>query len=499
MNYAPSALAREEATRPFANQALSKYSLIAADVLALLLAGVLANLMHWLYLGAPADESLRIWTGERAADRIALFVSLVAVGIGWFGVLGHYTKRRPFWDEVAEVVRVLAILAVLDAALLYLAKLQFSRFWFLAIWLFALALIPAIRLVSKRILNNLGLWQRPAVLLGTGPNALEAFEALKSEPLMGFRVVAFAEPWRSGTTPASTIDVRREQFPVVRLGDEFVSELKLHSIAKPTIIVALEHEDLTREANLIARLHRHSDDIRVVPPIRGLPLFGATVHHFFRHELFFLNLTNNLARRAPRAVKRLFDIAVSAFLLILLAPAFAYLAWVIKRDGGPAFFAHTRIGRDGSPFSCLKFRTMAPNAEELLQQLLSTDPEANAEWERDFKLKNDPRITAIGGFLREYSLDELPQLWNVLKGEMSLVGPRPIVQAELDRYDEFADYYLEASPGMTGLWQISGRNNTDYSYRVYLDSWYVKNWSLWYDIVILIKTIGVVLAREGAY
>jgi lipopolysaccharide/colanic/teichoic acid biosynthesis glycosyltransferase len=142
---------------------------------------------------------------------------------------------------------------------------------------------------------------------------------------------------------------------------------------------------------------------------------------------------------------------------------------------------------------------MVPNAGQVLDELLARDPQARAEWSRDFKLKNDPRITAIGAFLRETSLDELPQLWNVLKGEMSLVGPRPIIEEELERYGDQVDYYLEAPPGMTGLWQISGRNNTGYEDRVALDSWYARNWSLWYDLVIMIRTVRVVLARKGAY
>jgi len=142
---------------------------------------------------------------------------------------------------------------------------------------------------------------------------------------------------------------------------------------------------------------------------------------------------------------------------------------------------------------------MIANADQVLAEVLAGDPAARAEWERDFKLKNDPRITPVGAFLRKTSLDELPQLWNVLKGEMSLVGPRPIVTAELERYGDQVGYYLEARPGMTGLWQISGRNDIDYADRVNLDAWYVKNWSLWYDIVILLKTVRVVLAKSGAY
>ena len=490
-------LLAEHTPQRLARDAVNQYSLIAGDLIVLLVAGGLANLVHWLYLGAPEDELLRIWTGTSAELRLALFAALVAIAIGWFWLLGHYSRRRPFWDEVAEIIRVLAAVAVLDAASLYLAKLQFSRFWFLGLWVIALALIPFARLSVKRLLTHLGHWRRPAIIFGTGPHAIEALEALHSEPAMGLETVAFIQPPNAGGIRPTHLDAAGHRYPVIALPENASSALD--ALGKPTLIVALEQADLAREANLVTRLHRYCNDLRVVPPVKGLPLFGATVHHFFRHELFFLTLRNNLARRAPRRLKRAFDLVVATLLLIALSPLFAYLAWKIRGDGGPVFFLHQRIGRDGQPFGCIKFRTMVPNAPAVLQQLLATDPAARAEWDKDFKLKNDPRITRIGKFLRAYSLDELPQLWNVLKGEMSLVGPRPIVKGELQRYAEDADFYLETRPGMTGLWQISGRNNTDYGYRVSLDSWYVKNWSLWYDIVILLKTVRVVLAKDGAF
>jgi lipopolysaccharide/colanic/teichoic acid biosynthesis glycosyltransferase len=142
---------------------------------------------------------------------------------------------------------------------------------------------------------------------------------------------------------------------------------------------------------------------------------------------------------------------------------------------------------------------MVKNSAEVLAQLLRDDPVALEQWEREFKLKDDPRITPIGHFLRRTSLDELPQLWNVLRGDMSLVGPRPVVEAELEKYGDDVDYYLHVKPGMTGLWQVSGRNDVDYETRIALDAWYVRNWSLWNDLVILIKTVRVVLQKEGAY
>jgi len=169
-------------------------------------------------------------------------------------------------------------------------------------------------------------------------------------------------------------------------------------------------------------------------------------------------------------------------------------------DGGAVIFTHIRIGRHGQLFKCYKFRTMIPNSAEVLAELLAGDPEARAEWEKDRKLKNDPRITPIGRFLRKTSLDELPQLINIVKGEMSLVGPRPVVPDELDLYGEARVYYLQVRPGLTGLWQISGRNDVDYERRVSLDTWYVRNWTLWSDVLILFRTLLIVPSRSsGAY
>jgi undecaprenyl-phosphate galactose phosphotransferase len=250
---------------------------------------------------------------------------------------------------------------------------------------------------------------------------------------------------------------------------------------------------------MIQQVSRHNNDVQLVPALRGLPLYGMEANHFFAHEVLILTMRNNLARRLPQLIKRCFDLAVSATVLTLASPLFLFIAFKVSQSGRPIFFGHTRVGQHNKPFKCYKFRTMAPNADQLLAELLARSPEARAEWERDFKLKDDPRITPIGRFLRKTSLDEIPQLWNVLKGDMSLVGPRPVVTAELDRYGNQVDYYLEAKPGITGLWQISGRNDVSYDTRVYLDAWYVKNWSLFNDIVILLRTVTVIFRKDGAY
>jgi lipopolysaccharide/colanic/teichoic acid biosynthesis glycosyltransferase len=197
---------------------------------------------------------------------------------------------------------------------------------------------------------------------------------------------------------------------------------------------------------------------------------------------------------------RVFDLVVALAALVFTAPLLLGIALVIKlQDGGPVVFAHTRVGRNGAIFRCLKFRTMRVDAEQALRDLLDRDPLARAEWAADQKLRQDPRITPFGGFLRKSSLDELMQVFNVIAGEMSIVGPRPIVPAEIARYGRAYIAYCSVRPGITGLWQISGRNDVSYRRRVALDKLYVRSKSLGLDIGIILKTVVVVLTRKGSY
>jgi exopolysaccharide production protein ExoY len=199
------------------------------------------------------------------------------------------------------------------------------------------------------------------------------------------------------------------------------------------------------------------------------------------------------------SLKRISDVVGAALLGLLFAPLIVAIAILLRREGGSIIFRHRRVGQDGKTFDCLKFRSMVPDADKVLRDLLERHPELMAEWLRDHKLRDDPRITAVGRFLRRTSLDELPQLWNVLRGEMSLVGPRPVVREELLRYGRCVGIYLSARPGITGLWQVKGRTNTDYRQRVVLDVYYVRRHNLFLDLYILMKTTQVVLGGSGAY
>lgn len=423
-----------------------------------------------------------------------IFIHLV-ISLGcvcWFWVhLRHYTYRKPFWFELKEIFRTLVIFFVIELAIIAFSKLYVSRTLWMLTWFWALILVPIVRIFFKKLLLKLNLYQKDTVIIGSGQNAKDVYRALAGESYLGFSLCYFVSSDiipENGKNEIKVIDARNK---------DIISLQQLDTKAVQ-FILALDDEMILDSWLRYLALNKYRS-VSVIPNIRGIPLYGTDMSFLFSHEILLLRVNNNLAKRSSRILKRIMDVLGSLGIIILLSPVLLYLYFSVKKYGGNAIYGHPRIGRNGKIFKCLKFRSMVVNSKEVLDELLRTDPEARAEWEKDFKLKNDPRITKIGAFIRKTSLDELPQLFNVLKGEMSLVGPRPIVADELERYQDDVEYYLMAKPGMTGLWQVSGRNDVDYNTRVYFDSWYVKNWSLWNDIAILFKTVNVVLKKDGAY
>jgi Undecaprenyl-phosphate galactose phosphotransferase WbaP len=212
-----------------------------------------------------------------------------------------------------------------------------------------------------------------------------------------------------------------------------------------------------------------------------------------------LEIRQNLLIPRARVLKRVIDILLVVVFSVVALPLIVAIAGLIKLTSpGPAFFGQRRYGRKGEPFMAWKFRSMAADASQVLEQWLASDPALREEWRRSHKLRNDPRVTRIGRFLRRTSLDELPQFWNILRGQMSFVGPRPIVAEEIARYGDSYSLYKKVTPGLTGLWQVSGRNNTSYEQRVNFDLYYVRNWSLWLDLYVLARTVRVVVLGDGA-
>jgi exopolysaccharide production protein ExoY len=212
-----------------------------------------------------------------------------------------------------------------------------------------------------------------------------------------------------------------------------------------------------------------------------------------------LRMKRATSQAIEHTTKRVFDVSAAFVLILLLAPLMLIVSALIRTgDGGPAFFRQIRIGKGGKPFACWKFRTMVCDAEQVLQQLITSDPAAAREWADSQKLTQDPRVTPLGAFLRRSSLDELPQLFNIIVGEMSFVGPRPIVAAERERYGDAFAHCFSVTPGLTGLWQVSGRSDCNYATRIALDSQYVSEWGLLLDAKILAKTAPAVLAQKGS-
>lgn len=474
-----------------------RWLLVSADVIAMLMSFIFATILSGLIKYHSFNSHAVYGADSQTLAHFRSFLGVILCGIIAFESKGTYTKRKPFSNEIRDLLTVVLILALINAAIFFLGKFQFSRANFLLNWCLAPLLLLLFRGCAKFLLIRSGGWIRPTVIIGWGPNAFQTAMAFDGEPLMGFGLTAFLVPEGKEKPSTEFRDRNGQVIPFVPMGRDLQQTLSY--FGNPHVVLALEQGGIDAYQDLIQELSRSSHDLQIVPAVRGLPLYGMEANHFFAHEVLLLTVRNNLARRLPQLVKRLFDLTVSISVLAVGLPVLLWIAARVSRSGLPIFYGHTRVGQNGKSFACYKFRTMAPNADELLAQLLATNPAAKAEWEKDFKLREDPRITPIGHFLRRTSLDELPQLWNVMKGEMSLVGPRPVVTAELERYGNQVEYYLEAKPGITGLWQISGRNDITYDARVYLDAWYVKNWSLFNDIVILFRTVKVIFRTEGAY
>ena len=453
-------------------RAVRPAALVFADIAVFALASVLAFSLQGS--SAQALSASTIWHG------VATPLVLVAV-LAYFSSRGHYTSRIPFWTEIGTV---LAAIAVGFAANLIIQVTVYGADFDprdMIPWVLFVPALLAGRQAMRVLLDLCGCWKLRTMVIGEASAITVARSALLSEPALGYEVVGGLE--LDGIGDPETLG-------------SWVDTLAAHDTE--FVVVAVGAGNEAKQRLVISTLQRARIAFGIVPAIGGLPVLGFNQQYFFSHDVLLLVCRDNLARPVSRLLKHMFDLVAAIGLLLLFAPLFLVIASIIRADGGPAFFGHRRIGANGRSFRCMKFRTMVTDADKVLRQVLQSDPVARAEWAETQKLREDPRVTRIGRFLRETSLDELPQLFNVLRGEMSLVGPRPIVEAEIVRYGREIDHYYGTRPGMTGLWQVSGRSDTSYQRRVQLDSWYVRNWSLWHDVTILMKTIPAVLNKDGA-
>lgn len=404
-----------------------------------------------------------------------------------------YTRKMLFYRLVQKIFHSCLYGVSFALILMFLGRVseEVSRLYVGLFAVFVFLFLVAVRYLMKKTVGKTRLMMTPVLILGAGLTADAIVSEFRKDTGLNYRVIGFLEDNEPKTAYAG-------DYPI--LGGFADLEKVVAETGVTTVLIAAPGLSQEKLSELLYRAQSLCADVGIVPNLVAVPMSNVEAESYYDAKIMVLHVRNNLALKYNLLLKRIFDLVLTVVGGLMISPILIGIAlWIKHEDPGPALFRHRRVGKDGKEFDCYKFRSMCVDSQERLKKLLASDPAAKEEWERTFKLKNDPRITKSGAFLRKTSLDELPQLLNVLKGEMSLVGPRPIVQKEVPRYEEFIKEYYKVLPGITGMWQVSGRSDIDYPERVRMDSWYVHNWSIWLDIVLLWRTVSVVLKHKGAY
>lgn len=447
-------------------------------------------------------------------------VLLLSIGIGFFLVNAADKSFIRFRSFVDYYIYLPAILAVFYAADLYpgimnspaedVKRLSICTFFcFCGIALsifvedaedkiaiavalilavpFATILLPGMREAVRRFFGLFKFWGLPAVVYCSGKAGDILVERFLKNPYLGYRPTLIVND-----SPSPKIKAAGEFMgvPVVPSSAELFEAIKKKKI-KVAIICGYKGE-----TDEIKKFYRYA----IVVSNQLNTMMSGAPHLRDIAGIVAFSSTNYLTKIQSLFTKRAFDLAIIIFSLPLSLPIALLVAALVKLTSpGPVLYGHKRVGLNGKEFKCWKFRSMYIDADKQLAKILKENPQMKKEWDRERKLENDPRVTPFGKFIRKTSLDEIPQLINIFVGQMSFVGPRPVMQDELERYGKKADYILSVMPGLSGMWQTSGRSDTAYEDRVTLDAYYIQNWSVWLDIWILIKTVWVVLAGKGAY
>lgn len=442
------------------------------------------------YLAVLLAEIIALYFSEENFSQIDLFIVIPFIYIAFIAAARTYRRIIPFWQRV-ESLFYSSIYSIIVIFFVRASSTEQSIAFLALLWLFSFIGLIVMRYILKRFLDERKVFKIPLLIIGAQKEALAFTRSINSDiGMSSYNIVGLI----SDQTPVKEL----QGYPLLGAFNNIEKIIKNTGINN--VLIAVPYLDQAKLKNIIHRAQPLVKNIYIIPNLTAIPMGGIDVETFFTEKIMLIRIRNNLERRFNRIIKYLFDMIVTIVGTICISPLLIAIAiWIYKDSPGPVIFKHIRVGKDGKEFPCYKFRSMCIDAKEKLEELLQNNPEARAEWERDFKLKHDPRITKSGAFLRKTSLDELPQLFNVLKGEMSLVGPRPIIKAEMERYGEHIDDYLMVRPGIAGMWQCSGRNDIDYTERVHMDSWYVRNWSVWLDIMILWRTFKAVFAKKGAY
>jgi Undecaprenyl-phosphate galactose phosphotransferase WbaP len=454
--------------------------LLVSDASALAVALMIAVAVKSLFIGSvPLGPYMKLWPFT--------FVFLCS-----YWMSGLYSQPALSQPEDLERGTACSFCIFLSLAASTLTMRGGSRFFTFALGTCIVAnaiLMPLFRELARHLFSKSRGWGYQAVIFGSGDEARALIERSRSQKEGGLHPVAVVDPNHSQGPFVCGLPIKRSLESAARFLDKSSPAYGLLTVS------AASSEEIVRllkspEATIFSRI------VLVSNPSAMSSLWAMPLS---RRHTQSLNTRSRVESLSYRLAKRPFDMLVSGALLTALFPIMALISVAIKLGSrGPVFFGHERIGKQGNTFKTWKFRTMRVNSRETLDTWILENPAAREEWARSGKLQNDPRVTTIGKFLRSTSLDELPQLWNVLRGDMSLVGPRPIVEEEIERYGEDYKVFSRAQGGVTGLWQVSGRSSTSYNERVMLDTFYVQNWSIWLDLSIMIRTIGAVLLRKGA-
>lgn len=396
-----------------------------------------------------------------------------------FAYEGLYTQRFTSWEETKRLWRGAFVATALTIIAIYVSRsYMVSRVVVVLAFISGLILLPLVRILFKRMLFKLKLWTKRIIIIGNDQTAQILRKEIIKNQNLGYEII----------NPAENIDFSH-------LSDANWLKNK-HPDGVIVSATAVPKESI---AEIYRMVEGSSEEFMIVPDIAELQNVGVEIAQL--ESLLLMKFRYNLLQPTNLILKRTIELLFTIIALIILIPFFLIASIVIKLTStGSVLFKQQRIGKKKKLFHCLKFRSMYKDADNRLETLLKTQSVSLEEWNKYMKFKSkDPRITPFGRFLRRFSLDEIPQLWNVLRGDMNLVGPRPYLPRELERIGRFINIITKVTPGISGLWQVSGRSELPFEERLLLDEYYVKNWSLWLDFVIILRTFGVVLKGKGAY
>lgn len=419
-----------------------------------------------------------------------------------FYIKGHYTRRNPWWEQVRYIFGLCLIAFIGDVFIRLILQLQLADFYIAVSSIFIFFFILLGRQINYFFFNKLNLWKIDTIIIGSADAVTDTLYAFNADPYTGYNIKKiFLRNYNSKTVDIESLPKRYKDIEI--LNDNMSTNDFIKNNINHFFVISIDTYQGQERQNLINDLTNMNIIYSVAPPITSMNLFEMRPQNFFGYDIMLLHSKNIIFSPVKHFTKRSMDILGAMSALIFFSPVFLIVLILLKFEGqvGTVFYGGERIGKGGKLFKCWKFRSMEPNSDYLLDKLFEQDPHAKTQWEKYRKIKGkDPRITTkTANIIRKTSIDELPQFWNVLIGDMSLVGPRPILQDESILMGDSFQNYIKVRPGLTGLWQVSGRNNTTFERRITMDNWYVRNWSIWGDIVIMLKTLNVVIKGSGSY